>query len=572
MSADPKLTVVLCWHMHQPQYQDLISGQYQLPWTYLHGIKDYVDMAAHLESAPEARAVVNFAPILLEQIEDYAAQVRGFLQDSKPIRDPMLAALDMAALPSDQDRRLSLVRGCLRASEDRMIKRFARYAELAELARWHLEHPGSDLYLSDQFLVDLVMWYHLAWLGETVRRRDRRVKDLVDRGRGFGLGDRRQLLAIIGELLGSLPGRYRALAEEQRIELAMSPYAHPIVPLLLDLRSAREAMPDAPLPDVDGYPGGRARAVRHLRRGREVFERFFGRQPEGCWASEGSLSDATLELIEEEGFSWVASGESVLRNSLAQAGGAAADAAGGQPLVRPYQVADGSLACFFRDDGLSDLIGFTYADWHADDAVANLVHHLEHIEAAGREQGPRVVSVILDGENAWEYYPENGYYFLNALYASLGDHERLRLGTFSEVLADAEVRPGRLPGLVAGSWVYGTFSTWVGDRAKNRGWEMLVDAKRAFDAALASGRLDSRQQELAERQLCMCEGSDWFWWFGDYNPADTVSDFEHLFRLHLANLYQILGAKPPEYLSRSFTKGQGAPSRGGVMRKGSHQS
>jgi alpha-amylase/alpha-mannosidase (GH57 family) len=328
-------------------------------------------------------------------------------------------------------------------------------------------------------------------------------------------------------------------------------------------------MPDAPLPKVQAYPGGRARAIDHLRQGRRVFERFFGRAPDGCWPSEGSVSDAAMALVEEEGFRWVASGESVLRNSLAHAGDAIPAAHAAQPLVRPYTVGDGSLACFFRDDGLSDLIGFTYADWHADDAVANLVHHLENIESASRDQGGgRVVSIILDGENAWEYYPENGWYFLGALYSRLADHERLRLGTFAEVLDEGAVTPGRLPGLVAGSWVYGTFSTWVGEPAKNRGWEMLVDAKRAYDATIASGRLDAEQQARAERQLAWCEGSDWFWWFGDYNPAETVSDFEHLFRLHLSNLYQILGAEPPEYLSRVFTRGQGAPARGGVMRKG----
>jgi len=225
---------------------------------------------------------------------------------------------------------------------------------------------------------------------------------------------------------------------------------------------------------------------------------------------------------------------------------------------------------FFRDDGLSDLIGFTFADWHADDAAANLVHHLENIASASEEDA-RLVSIILDGENAWEHYPQNGYHFLKGLYQALTEHPQIELTTFSKCL-DAGLAARPLSNLVAGSWVYGTFSTWVGDEGKNRGWDMLVEAKRTFDEAVESGRLSEGAVEAATRQLAVCEGSDWFWWFGDYNPADTVSDFERLYRLHLANLYQLMGAAPPDYLSHTFTHGRGAPKRGGVMRPGQEQA
>jgi alpha-amylase/alpha-mannosidase (GH57 family) len=221
------------------------------------------------------------------------------------------------------------------------------------------------------------------------------------------------------------------------------------------------------------------------------------------------------------------------------------------------------MNCFFRDDGLSDLIGFTYASWHADDAVANLVGHLETIAAACRGHADCVVTLALDGENAWEHYPENGYYFLSALYTRLAQHAQIELTTFSDCLKSVTAAP--LHAFTAGSWVYGSFSTWIGSHDKNRGWEMLVDAKRAFDARVA--QLSPPQRALAERQLAVCEGSDWFWWFGDDNPAATVSDFEHLFRLHLGTLYQLLGLEPPEYLAQAFTRGGGAPAHGGTMKK-----
>ncbi len=565
--TNDRLKVVLCWHMHQPQYQDLISGEYLLPWTYLHAIKDYVDMAAHLEAAPDARAVVNFAPILLEQIEDYAAQVQGFLHEGKSIRDPLLASLDMAALPVDSEQRLALLKACLRANEERVIKRFPDYGELAEMASWYVDKPESRIYLADQLLADLVVWYHLAWLGETVRRGDERVQTLLKKGRGFTLHERRSLMEIVGAQLAGVIGRYRALAKRGKVELAISPYAHPIVPLMLDLQSAREALPEVDLPESEVYPGGEERVRWHIEKGLEIFESHFGFRPHGCWPSEGSVSDATLGLLDSLGFKWAASGESVMRNSLARAHQHDGGEEHPQVLHHAFRIYEGKLACFFRDDGLSDLVGFTYANWHADDAVANLIHHLENIEKTSRGDKDQVVSIILDGENAWEYYPENGYYFLNTLYEQLSGHAGLEMTTFSALL-DAGIGIRELPGVVAGSWVYGTFSTWIGDPGKNRGWDMLVDAKRAFDEVTAAGVLDDGQLLAAERQLAVCEGSDWFWWFGDANPAATVSDFEHLYRLHLSNLYQLIGKEPPEYLSHVFTHGQGAPRHGGVMLPG----
>ena len=561
------LNVVLCWHMHQPQYQDRPNGEYQLPWTYLHAIKDYTDMAAHLEAEPGARAVVNFAPILLEQLDDYSRQVQAFLSDGEPIRDPFLAALAQPVLPSDPHRRLTLVSECLRANEQRLIHRFEPYARLARLARCFVEQPDAALYISDAFLVDLLMWYHLAWLGETIRRGNADVKRLINKASHYSQRDRRSLLKIIGESLSGILPRYRALAERGQVELSVTPYAHPIVPLLLDIRSAREAMPDVALPEMEHYPGGEERVRWHLQKGIETFQRYFGFTPTGCWPSEGSVSSASLAFFREAGFRWVASGENVLSNSLALAENQRDDGEA-RSHHRAYRVQGLPPTCFFRDDGLSDLVGFTYSTWHADDAVANLCSHLETIAEACADEPDAVVPIVLDGENAWEHYPENGFYFLSALYRELSAHPAINLTTFSACL-DNGLSAGELERLVAGSWVYGSFSTWIGDRDKNRAWDMLGDAKRAFDEAVASGRLSDRQLANAERQLAVCEGSDWFWWFGDYNPAESVSDFEHLFRQQLSALYQILGEEAPEYLSHVFARGGGSPQHGGVMRRGS---
>ncbi|MDY6981287.1 MAG: glycoside hydrolase family 57 protein, partial [Pseudomonadota bacterium] len=473
MSAKP-LNVVLYWHMHQPEYRDRRSGDYHLPWTYLHAIKDYVDMAAHLEANPAARAVVNFTPTLLEQIDDYARQIQAFFLQGTEIHDPLLDALARPVMPGEPKQRLALIKQCLRANETRLIQRYPNYQRLAEFASWLDEHPDAIIYLHDRFLTDLLTWFHLAWLGETVRRQNPQIQALIDKGINFNQHDRHTLLRLIGELCDNVIGRYRVLAEQGRIELSVTPYAHPIMPLLLDIHSAREAMPEISLPAADHYPGGQERVVWHIEKGLAVFEEHFGFRPAGCWPSEGSISEATIRLLSEHGFSWLASGDTVLRNSLGT------DHAKSRCLHTGYRYADTSACCFFRDDGLSDLIGFDYATWHADDAVANLLHHLENIAEACHEQPNPVVSIILDGENAWEFYPENGYYFLEALYAGLADHPGLNLTTYSACLAE-QPEPITLDRIVAGSWVYGTFSTWIGDPGKNRAWDLLVEAKRACD-------------------------------------------------------------------------------------------
>ena len=558
--SDKPLKLVLCWHMHQPEYRDLQSGEFKLPWTYLHVIKDYVDMVAHLEAVPNAKAVVNFAPILLEQIEDYSNQVNSFLHDRIAIKDPLLSALVEPSVSADPEQRLKLLHDCRKASRERQVDRYPVFRKLTEMAEWIQMHQDAINYVNAQFIADILVWYHLVWMGETVKLTDSRVQRLIDKGGGFSLHDRIEILEIIRDLLSKVIYRYKSLARKGRIELSVTPYAHPIMPLMLDMNSALEAMPNAHMPALQAYPGGAERVQWHLAKGMATFNHFFGFEPQGCWPSEGSVSEATLKVLSEFGFKWAASGGNVLHNSLHAANVTKFDA-----LHQPFKLIDTDIACFFRDDGLSDLIGFEYSKWHADDAVADLIQHLENI-ADVAEPGS-VVSIIMDGENAWEYYPDNGYHFLSALYQRLAEHPRIELTTFSECLQNqVPVKP--LTKLVAGSWVYGTFSTWVGDADKNYGWDMLGDVKIAFDRVVSAGNLSEHALAIAEHQLAVCEGSDWFWWFGDYNPGEAVSDFEQQYRLNLANLYRVLGEEPPAYLALSFTQGSGAPAMGGAMRRG----
>jgi alpha-amylase/alpha-mannosidase (GH57 family) len=560
-----RLPVVLLWHMHQPQYRDAFNARYALPWTYLHAIKDYTDMAAHLEGNGAARAVVNFSPVLLEQLEDIATRVAEHLASGAPLPDPVLALLGPDPLPTEPAPRLALLRACLRAQRKQMIERFGPYLELATIADT-LATPERVVYASDQFIHDLAVWYHLAWLGETVRRADPLVAQLTERGRDFSAAQRRALLKLIGELVGQIVPRYRRLAERGQCELSVTPYAHPIIPLLLDFGCARVAVPNMALPVHASYPGGAARAEWHVEEGVRVFTRAFGERPVGCWPAEGAVSAATLKLLAASGFRWAASSAAVLRNSLALTDRQAAQEP--RSYNRPYRPQGVGLNCFFRDDNLSDLIGFTYATWHGDDAAYNLANELTQLARSYQGDPNHAVLIALDGENAWEHYPFNGYYFLRALYSLLADHPLIELTTLSGTLARG-VQPAPLPQVAPGSWVHGTLATWMGDADKNRAWDLLCEAKEACDRLTSATVLEPAQRASIGRQLALCESSDWFWWFGDYNPAESVAQFDELYRHQLVTLYRRLGIEPPASLAQPISTGHGSPELGGVMRRAS---
>jgi len=561
--SGPRLPVVLLWHMHQPQYRDALSGQYVLPWTYLHAVKDYTDMAAHLEGNPSGRAVVSFSPILIEQIQEIGRRIAEHLRSAGPLPDPVLGLLGPDPVPAEPAVRLELLRACLRAQRKQMIERFGPYLELATIAET-LATPDRVTYASDQLIHDLAVWYHLAWLGETVRRSDALVSELTERGRAFTATDRRQLLTLIGELVSSVIPRYRALSDRGQIELAVTPYAHPIIPLLLDFDSARDAVPNMPLPEHSRYPGGAERAAWHIEEGVRIFMEAFGSRPAGCWPAEGAISRGTLEMLDRHEFRWAATSTNVLRGCLELDDSHAAHDP--RSYNRPYRLPGSSLSCFFREDALSDLIGFTYATWHGDDAAHNLVNEVAQLARKYANSPGHTLLIALDGENAWEHYPFNGYYFLRALYSLLASHPLLELTTLSDCLARG-LEPAPLRKVMAGSWMHGTFATWIGDPAKNRAWDLLCEAKVAFDRVMQTRPLQGAAKAAAEHQLGLCESSDWFWWFGDYNPADAVSQFDRLYRRQLMNLYRLLGLKAPASLAQPISTGGSHAEHGGAMRR-----
>ncbi len=542
------LDVVIVWHMHQPYYKDPLKNEYALPWTYLHGIKDYFDMPAIVEDTPGARAVFNLVPSLIEQLLEYA---------SGTAVDPVLEKGKAAPSDLSLDDRVFLLENFFSANRQHMIEPSRRYLELLYMAGEG--KPGSAAecvkHFSEQDLLDLQVWFFLAWTGEAARRRYPVFADLIAKGENYTAADKNLLFTTQLEVLQAIIPLYQRLHEEGRIELSVTPYYHPILPLLCDQKVAHTAMPRVTLPVAGFCHPEDARA--QIRRGITYFRTIFGFNPTGMWPSEGSVSNETLALIAGSGVSWIATDEEILEKSMDGGLGA-----GKERLYRPwrYSCSNGEIGAFFRDHQLSDLIGFTYSQWETGRAVTDLCGRLHAIKSRLGGEG-RVVSIILDGENAWEYYPNNAYDFLQGMYSGIAKSATLRLTTCSDVLKDTRFE-GLLHTIFPGSWINGNYSIWIGHPEENLAWDLIAHAREAavagnplVAAALESGEpSEDATAEMICRSLYAAEGSDWFWWYGDDHFSPHSDRFDRLFRQHLMNIYRLLGQDPPRELLEPIKK------------------
>ncbi len=524
--------VAILWHMHQPYYEDLATGEHVLPWVRMHGLKDYYGMVALMREFPEVQVTFNLVPSLLVQLEAFA---------SERARDWHLElGLKPAASLTENERALILSE-FFHAPRGRMIDRYPRYAELLQERDRHGGYTDADF-------LDLQVWHKLAWVDPFYLDGDPRVGRLTQKQRNFTEEDKLELREVELEILRRVIPEYRAAAERGQIELSTSPFYHPILPLLCDTDVYLRTHPAAAVP----RPPFRQPedAAEQLARARQCHVRLFGHEPAGLWPSEGSVSDAAVELAANAGFHWIATDEAILGRSINRefrrdAQGRLDDP---EPLYRAYSIQRGAsqIGCLFRDHSLSDLIGFVYAGWDPEDAASDFVNRLAESgrrfsAASGGEEA--TISIILDGENAWEHFEGGGRPFLRALYGKLSGHPELRTVKMSEAAARS---PRALPGIFPGSWIDGNFFIWIGHGDDLRAWRQLRDARQMFDRAAPAARPEDR--ECAFQELLIAEGSDWFWWYGDDHSSDHDLEFDDLFRRHLRNVYQMLGHAIPEEL------------------------
>ena len=521
--------IYLCflWHMHQPFYKDLISGEYKLPWTRMHALKDYYGMVRILEEFPGIHQTFNLVPSMMAQVEEYAAG---------EAKDPFLQkALQPAESLTDADRAF-LLRHSFYSDPQRMIYRYPRYGELFDARNAQKTAYG---FFGAQEFRDVQMWSQLAWFDEEFQANDPEVAEWIKRGRNFTLADQRRMGEKQREILGRVLPEYRKLAQSGQIEISTTPYYHPILPLLCDSDIAAVAHPGVPLPPRFRYPGD---AQRQLSLAREYVLQHFGAAPVGLWPSEGSVSDEVFTIAADLGFTWTATDSGVLNRTLSRA--VPVDG-----LYRPYEWRQQGrkLGVVFRDHFMSDLIGFVYSKMDAgaaaDDFLRRIRENCAGILGAGRDA---LVPIILDGENAWEYYYLNGRPFLRELYRRIQNDDRMRSLTMTEALSQIPSEP--LDHIFPGSWINANFDVWIGAEEDNQAWTQLLRARQTFDATAA---VPEEQRRLAFEELLIAEGSDWCWWYGPEHDSVNRVEFDQLFRSHLANVYRFLNLNPPEELSQA---------------------
>ncbi len=533
---DNPLYVAFVWHMHQPYYKDPLSGYYRLPWVRLHGTKDYLDMVELLKDFPSIRQNFNLVPSLLEQLVDYAEGVA---------KDLYLEVSRKKAKELDEDDKIFILENFFLAHWDNMIKPFPRYYELLVKRGTHL--TKSDLvraakYFTDNDFLDLQVYFNLCWIDPLFRERDPFLKNLSLKGYGFTEEEKALLLEKQLAIVSRIIPTYREMASGGQIELSFSPFYHPILPLLCDTDTSRVAMPNVRLPRQRFLHPEDAEA--QIRMGIDYFEKVFGFRPAGMWPSEGSVSEEVVRLAARHGIRWLATDEGILSNSLNKR---LRDNSGNltEPnlLYKAYSFEGVSLA--FRDHLISDLLGFVYSQWEPRKAAEDLIKRLRVIRNSVSGSAPRLVSIILDGENAWEHYKNDGRDFFLYLYEGLSREDRIRTTTISGFIN--EFGGGdRLERVFPGSWINSNFGIWLGHEEDNLAWDYLSDTRdKLLEIQKQNPSLDTT---AAWKALYVAEGSDWNWWYGDEHSTETQEDFDELFRFNLMKVFKEVGRDVPAQL------------------------
>jgi len=541
-----RVNLVILWHMHQPQYRDPGTGVYMLPWTRLHALKDYWGMVRVIEEFPGVHATFNFVPLLAQQIEEYAS---GNFKESW-----FEIAFAAAETLTAEQKREALERAF--QVNDNFLKRWPRYGELR--SRMHSGGAESCVaHFSAQDWRDLQALSQLAWMDEEYLAKDPVVSALSAKGANFSEEDKVHLRAKQHELLNAVLPEYRLAAQRGQIEISTTPFYHPILPLLCDTDIARVANPHTPLP----HPAFRfpQDAKEQLIRSRGFHERVFGHSPAGLWPSEGSVSDQALEIAMELGFKWFATDEGVLGRTRNV--GFWRDAGGypenGPDLYSPWRLkrAGGEITGFFRDHYLSDLVGFVYSRMDANAAADDLHRRIRAIGEREPQGRTATVSLILDGENAWEYYPGNGREFLRRFYERIEKDSEIRALTAGEAMTATPERP-ELQGIFPASWIGANFDVWIGHGEDVRAWDLLRDAREVYERALPRSKSAEWEANCkrAYESVLAAEGSDWTWWYGPEHASSNDAEFDALFRKHVTEIYAALGEEAPNVLAHPIKR------------------
>jgi alpha-amylase/alpha-mannosidase (GH57 family) len=525
-------TIAFVWHMHQPYYRDMVTGESTMPWVRLHGIHSYYDMLRLYRKFPGVKGTINFVPSLIEQLLAYTEHGKSD------------AFLDHTLIPAEEltpQQKVFLLRHFFMVNSERKIEPYGPYRKLqARLGfdRTKIDYNQAVRFFSTQEYLDLQIYYNLVWFGFTAKDEIPELKDMLSSGGHFTEEHKAFVIDAQRRILANLLKEITKACESENVEICTTPYFHPILPLLIDTEIARRANPRVRLPNRFKAP---QIAKTQVENALLAMERWTGRRPVGMWPAEGSVCPEIIPILRDAGVKWIASDERVLKLSLQK----------DQEGINPHQPFNAlhdnaSIGIVFRDYVLSDLISFVYCRMPADKAVEDFMGHVEDIDEAARGER-RLITVVLDGENPWEYYPDAGREFMNTLFATI---ERDGIPT-AKVSSYIEKHPPtqNIRNLHSGSWINANFDIWIGKPQKNQAWDYI---KRVFDEVdgmlISDAKKGDAKAQSAVESLCAACGSDWFWWYDDDFDSAFKGDFDSIFRMHLKNVFTLLGKDVPLFL------------------------
>lgn len=542
---DRPLHIAFFWHMHQPYYKDPMTNNFIMPWVRLHGLKDYYDMVAILENYPKIHQTFNMVPSLMEQLLNYT--------DSGLTDDYLDVTLKPAVELTLQDK-MFILTNFFSLQWDNMLFVYPRYRDLLEKrgyeATQQVLERACRRFTAQDFL-DLQVWFNLAWFDPMFKNSDPFLMSLIKKDREFSEEEKAELIKKQLDVLRLIVPECRKMMERGQIEVTASPYYHPILPLLCDTDISKTAIPGILLPKKRfRHPED---AKTQIDRAVEYHKRVFGEAPKGMWPSEGSVSEDIIPFISEAGIKWIATDEEILAKSLDTHfyRGLSDNDNVPEPLYKPYYVEkDGHrVSMVFRDHQLSDLLGFVYSRWDSRKAVDDLIGRLHRIRRhVSGHDGNHIVSIILDGENAWEHYKNDGHDFLSYLYERLSNEEAFRTVRISDYIQE-HPPVNKIERLFPGSWINHNFKIWIGHEEDNAAWDLLTETREFLVATQKEqeGQIEDAKFKEAWEKLYIAEGSDWCWWFGEEHNSGMDDKFDYLFRSQLMGVYKILGKVAPEH-------------------------
>lgn len=514
-----------------------------MPWVRLHAVKDYLDMALWAKKFEKLKLNFNFVPVLLDSIIEYAEN------DAHDIHSRL--TITPKNKLNNEDK-IFILNNFFDANYQTMILTNEEYHRLYQMVQAH-GTTNTDIFTNQEY-ADIMALFNLAWIDPSFKTSNKELKRLVKKGKNYTLEDRIEIIDIQRDIIRKIIPTLKRLSNKNKIEITTSPYYHPILPILLDYKNIRKnASVDDEIQNLKTENDAKVQTQMALDR----VEELIGKRPRGIWPSEQCVNAPTLEMLSDLGVEWSISDEGILASSIDFEFEHDFKGFLKEPyhLLKTYEykTEKSDIKMIFRDSTIHNLISFEYPH-HNPIATANDLYDRIKVMQSKILSSPdkdHLLTIALDGENCWENYFEDGSSFLKTLYTLITEDDTLETVLISDYIEQTKEHK-LLPKIAAGSGFNRNFKLWIDEPVKDLAWTYLKRVRDDF-AEFEKREPLNPNIELARKELFICEGSDWFWWYGEPNDSGRDNIFDFIFRTHLKNIYKYLDLDIPKYLDDPIT-------------------